>query len=138
MPIKKEKKIRVDKAKKIKKVAEALIKNPLKSSREIAKETWVSKSSVSNYINKDLAELGQKDFRIIEVCNDDMEIVKLTQAETIRRLKDEEEIKHITMQDLNRAWDVSTKRYTLFKWEATDKDWGLNNINTILNQIQGL
>ena len=127
MPIKKETKIRPDKAKKIKKVAEALIKNPLKSSREIAKETGVSKSSVSNYINNDLAELGQKDFRIIEVCNDDMEIVKLTQAETIRRLKDEEEIKKITMQDLNRAWDVSTKRYTLFKWDATDKNWWLNS-----------
>jgi hypothetical protein len=34
------------------------------------------------------------------------------------------------MQDLNRAWDVSTKRYTLFKWEATDKDgWAKNILN---------
>jgi hypothetical protein len=52
---------------------------------------------------KELGEIGAKDKRIIEVCDDDMEIVKLTQAETIRRLKDEEEIKKITMQDLNRA-----------------------------------
>jgi hypothetical protein len=35
------------------------------------------------------------------------------------------------MQDLNRAWDVSTKRYTLFKWEATDQNWGAKNILNI-------
>jgi hypothetical protein len=29
----------------------------------------------------------------------------------------------MTMKDLNRAWNTSTKRYTLFQWEATDENW---------------
>jgi hypothetical protein len=40
---------------------------------------------------------------IEDICADDFEIVKLTQKETIRRLKDEEEILKITMGDLNRC-----------------------------------
>lgn len=46
--------MRTDKAKNIAKVTEVLVNNPLLTVREVAEETWVSKSSVANYINEDL------------------------------------------------------------------------------------
>lgn len=116
--------MRVDKKKNIAKVLSEAIKNPLKSQENIAKDLCLWEWTVSRAF-KEMEENGdiKKIPEIQEICDDDFIIVKLTQKETIRRLKDEEEIKKITMQDLNRAWDVSTKRYTIFKWEATDKEW---------------
>lgn len=46
--------MRVDKKKKLWKVAEELLNNPLATTREVSENTWVSKSTVANYINNDL------------------------------------------------------------------------------------
>ena len=138
MWVKEEKKIRWDKKKNIAKVAEELLNNPLSSVREVAEKTWVSKSTVANYINKDLDKLGQKDKSILEVCNVDFDIVKIWQEIIKQRLQDKEEVSKMRTFEIAQTIEKSEKRYMLFKWEATWKDWWLKSIANILNEIQGL
>ena len=67
------------------------------------------------------------------ICADDFTIVKLTQKETIRRLQNAEEE---TFSDIIRAWSESTKRYSLFSWEATDsKGWMKTSAVDKLNEL---
>lgn len=55
---------RKDKARNRAKVIKAKLKSPLKTEREIAKETKVSKSTV-NRISQELGQSGTKDDRIL-------------------------------------------------------------------------
>lgn len=121
--------MRVDKKKNISKVLKEAIKNPLRPKYKIAEDLWIGEWTV-NRAFEEMEKSGEisKIPEIQDICADDFEIVKLTQKETIRRLKDKDEIVKITMQDLNRAWDVSTKRYTIFKWDITNKEWGLKEV----------
>ena len=120
--------MRTDKKKNISKVIKEVVKDPLQTEREIAEKTWVSKSSV-NRLKQEMGQIGAKDDRILWICDDDLLITKLTQKKTIERLQDEEE--KITMLELIRAWEVSSKRYSLLKWDVTDKNWWLKNIQSI-------
>lgn len=120
---------RKDKKKRLWKVTKELLKNPLLTTREIEKKTWISKSTVANYINNDLDKVGLKDDRILWICDKDLEIVNWTQAEIARRIRDEKE--EVTMSDLIKAWDVSAKRYSLFKWDITDNEGWMKNITNI-------
>lgn len=131
-----EKKMRVDKVKNVSKVLSEAIKNPLKSQENIAKDLWIWLWTV-NRAMQEMEKNGSiaKIPAIEDICDDDFQIVKLTQKETIRRLKDEEEMKKITMQDLNRAWDVSTKRYAMFKWDITNKEWWIKQPDIIFQII---
>ena len=132
MWVKEEKKIRVDKKKNVSRVLKEAIKNPLKWQENIAKDLWLWLWTV-NRAFQEMEKNGNinKIPEIQDICADDFQIVKLTQKETIRRLKDEEEIKKITLQDLNRAWEVSTKRYSIFKWDITNAEWWLKNITSV-------
>ena len=118
---------RKDKLRNKAKVIKAVLKDPLASQNELVKKTWLWKGTV----NRNIRELDQnwplaeKDDRILWVCDTDFEIIQLTQGETVRRIKETPE--EISMNDLIRAWAESTKRYTIFKWEITDKDWGMKN-----------
>ena len=134
MWVKEEKKIRWDKKKNIAKVAEELLNNPLSSVREVAEKTWVSKSTVANYINKDLDKLGQKDKSILEVCNVDFDIVKIWQEIIKQRLQDKEEVSKMRTFEIAQTIEKSEKRYMLFKWDITNNDWWLKEIN--INQSQ--
>ena len=112
-------------------VKEAL-KNPLASQDSIVKKTGLSKWTV----NKNMQELAKnttKDDRILWVCDDDFKIIKLTQWETIKRITDNP--KDISISDLIRAGAESTKRYTIFKWDITDKNWGLKEVTYTPEQI---
>lgn len=131
-----EEKIRTDKKKKLWKVAEELLNNPLQTIREVSEKTWVSKSTVANYINEDLDKLGQKDERIIAITDKDFELMNLIQEEKFRRIKEEKD--KINNTDINKWEETATRRYQIFKWNITDKNWGLNSLDEILNQIQGL
>lgn len=124
-----EKQMRGDKKKNLIKVLKSRIRW-VKSQREVAEETGVSKSSVDR-LDKELGQLGAKIPEIEDICKADFEIVKLTQKETIRRLQNPWEE---TFTDIIRAGSESAKRYSLFRWNATDKDWGLNMIDFLTEE----
>lgn len=126
------KKERVDKTKNKIKVIKELLRNPLQTDREIAKETNVWKSSV-NRAKKELGQVGAKSDIIDGIIKKDAEIVRLAQAELEKRIK--KNPAKVSTRDIISAWDVSAKRYMIFKWDATDKEWGLKGISDITINI---
>jgi hypothetical protein len=124
----KQKKERVDKTKNKIKVIRELLKNPLQTEREIAKKTNIWKST-SNRLRKEIGQIGTKSNIIDEIIKNDADIVKLTQAEISKRIK--KDPTKVSTRDLISAWDVSAKRYSIFKWDITDKEWWLKSISDI-------
>ena len=107
------------------KVAKEVLKNPLKTQREIAEEAWVSVGTVNAKLNS-LEQEGRKDPLISDICKTDIENVSLWQAELRRRLKEKaDKLKVNEIVQIIAEW---TKRYTIFKWDITDKDWWLKDI----------
>lgn len=125
-PIKPKKTIRTDKKRNLAKVAKIVLKDPLLTEREIAKKTNIWKSTV-NRMKQELGQDGAKDDRIVGLTDEDFEIQKIIQAEKRKRLETPEKINN---KDLD-TWDNSAmKRYTLFRGNATNKEWWLV-VNTI-------
>lgn len=129
-----------DKKKRLWKVVKELLKDPLLTTREIEEKTWISKSTVANYINNDLDTVGLKDERILNITNKDFELMNLIQEEKFRRLQEDKE--NINNSDINRWEETATKRYTLFRWNATDdKGWlkSLSDLSDLelMNMING-
>lgn len=122
------KKERVDKTKNKIKVIKELLRDPLQTEREIAKNSNIAKTTVHR-AKKDMDQIGPKSNIIDEIIKKDAEIVKLTQAEIQRRIL--EERWKVSTRDLISAWDVSAKRYTIFKWDVTDDEWWLKSISDI-------
>lgn len=122
------KKERVDKTKNKIKVIKELLRDPLQTDREIAKNAkiWLA---TTNRNKKEMEQNGTKSNIIDEIIKKDAEIVKLTQAEIQRRIL--EERWKVSTRDLISAWDVSAKRYTIFKWDVTDDEWWLKSISDI-------
>ena len=73
------KKPRTDKRKNVGKVAEALINNPNKTVREIAKETWIGTSTVQR-AKVEVAQTGTKDETIAYIVDKSKERIKTAQA----------------------------------------------------------
>jgi hypothetical protein len=44
----------------------------------------------------------------------------------------------MSTRDIIASADVSAKRYSLFKWDATDKDWGLKDQSLSDKQLQAI
>lgn len=125
---------RADKKKNIDKVAGALIKDPLASEYKISSETGISQSAV-NRAKKEVGKSGLvKDDRIISLTNKDFGILRNVQDELDRRTSDPDIVSKIHERDLNTIADSSSKRYSLFRGEATDKDGG-TKLSTILQEI---
>lgn len=127
--------MRVDKAKNIAKVAKTLLENPLQSVREVASETWVSKSSVANYINDELDKIGQKNKDIINITDVDKRIIEKAQIiiehAIDKHIEKSEASGWLSLQEaLQASWlaKESTARYTIFRWNATDEQWGLKEV----------
>ena len=120
------KKERIDRQINKAKITKEALKNPLQSVRDIAKKTWIWKSSVGRVI-KNWRENGEKDDRILWVCDKDFEIIQKTQELTLKKLKNPDSI---NLVDIMRVWTESTKRYMLFKWNATNNDWWLKELET--------
>ncbi|RAL57314.1 hypothetical protein BSK20_03500 [SR1 bacterium human oral taxon HOT-345] len=115
---------RADSQKNKKAVALAVAKNPMASTRELAKIAGVSKGTVNNK----LGELRQvKDEAILGICDKDMEIVTKAQEEILRRLNSQKELTKMKTSEISSVAEASTKRYTIFRGNATDKNGGLNN-----------
>ena len=127
------KKIRWDKKKNIAKVVKTVLKDPLLTEREIAVKANISNWTAHN-IKQELEQIWAKDDRILWVCEKDFEIVKLWQAIIEKRLRDEEEVKKMRTFEIAQTIEKSEKRYMLFKWDITNNDWWLKEIN--INQSQ--
>lgn len=126
------KKERVDKTKNKIKVIKELLKNPLQTNREIAKNANIWKSTV-NVLQKELGQIRTKSNIIDEIIKKDAEIVKLSQAELQKRIKNNPA--KVSTRDIISAWDVSAKRYMIFKWDATDDEWWLKALEWIKIEI---
>lgn len=111
--------MRVDRLKGTKKVIEEVIVNPLQTQREIAKNTWVSKSAVWRAL-KELGQIGPKDDKILAITDTDLSIVEKWQREIDRRLWNHEELEKMRTVEISQVLRESTARYTLFRWTATD------------------
>ena len=110
---------RADSQKNKKAVALAVAKNPMASTRELAKIAGVSKGTVHNK----LGELKQvKDEAILGICDKDMEIVTKAQEEILRRLNSNKELQKMKTSEISSVAEASTKRYTIFRGNATDKN----------------
>lgn len=110
---------RADSQKNKKAVALAVAKNPMASTRELAKIAGVSKGTVNNK----LGELRQiKDEAILGICDKDMEIVTKAQKEILRRLNSQKELTKMKTSEISSVAEASTKRYTIFRGNATDKN----------------
>lgn len=131
--------MRVDKIKNTSKVLKEILTDPLLTEREIAEKTWVSKSSV-NRAMQEMGQIGAKDEKILKITNKDFELMNLIQEEKFRRLQEDKE--NINNSDINRWEETATKRYTLFRWNATDdKGWlkSLSDLSDLelMNMING-
>ena len=122
--------MRKDKAKSLAKVAKSRLNDPLKTVREVEKETWVDHVTVSRR-DKELKQTGTKDDRILWICDKDINIVKLAQGEIVRRLWDDEEKKQISARDLSWIAKDSSARYTIFKWEVTDSNGWMKSLKDL-------
>ena len=116
--------------KNIEKVSRERLLNPLATTREIEEITWVDHSTVSR-IDWQLQQTATKDGRIISITDTDLNIVEKGQKEIDRRMSDSDELGKMRTVELSQVLKESTARYSLFRWSATDKDWGLKGIESI-------
>ena len=119
--------MRSDKAKNIAKVAKVALLEPLLTRDQIAEKAWVWTWTASRAL-AELDENGHKDDRIIWLTDKDFELMKQIQEVKFKRLQEDEQINN---NDLDKWENTAVKRYSLFRWSATDKDWGLKETVTI-------
>ena len=129
--------MRADKAKSISKVAETLVNNPLLSEREIAEETWLGNWTV-NRAKQQLEQIGAKNEDIIQITDTDKKAIQLAQRIVIQSLEKHVELSEASgwldlQEALKASWlaKESTARYSLFRGNATDEQWGLKWIDSI-------
>lgn len=125
---------RSDKERNKTKIMAEVAKDPLASQREIAKKAKVWKSTVQEHL-KDLPNSVKSD-HIERILEKDLNIVDLAQKELERRLKDN--AKDLATRDIIASADVSAKRYSLFKWDVTDKDWGIKDNRVIVEIVSNV
>ena len=127
------KKPRTDKRKNIWKVAEVLVKNPNKTEREIAKETWLWAWTV-NRAKAELEQSGAKDTTIAYIVGS-----AKTRLQRISALKDRyvdqldlaEEIGNREIDMANKLWQEDMKLVTVLWWNVTDENWWLISIQDL-------
>ena len=125
-----QKKPRTDKRKNIWKVAEVLVKNPNKTEREIAKETWLWAWTV-NRAKAELEQSGAKDTTIAYIVGS-----AKTRLQRISALKDRyvdqldlaEEIGNREIDMANKLWQEDMKLVTVLWGDITKHDWGLKEV----------
>ena len=119
--------MRTDKKRNIADVAKEVLSNPLLNQREIAEKTWLSLGNVNDKLNI-LEQEGKKDDRIIWLTDRDFELMKKIQDVKFKRIETDDIINN---NDLDKWENTAVKRYSLFRWSATDKDGGLKGIESI-------
>jgi len=105
-----------------------VLTNPLQTQREIAKKEWIWLWTTNRHI-KELEQTGTKDDRILWICDKDIEIVELCLKEITDKIKNKTE--EIKARDLSAIAKESSARYSIFKWDITDKDWWLKSLKDL-------
>jgi len=117
---------RKDKLKSKAKVIKSRLKDPLKTTREVKAETGMSHMTVARR-DKELLQSVTKDDRIIWICEEDIEIVKLAQAKMkniIKNMDTSKETEKVKARDLSAIAKESSARYSIFMGDRTDdKGW---------------
>ena len=129
---------RWDKLRNRAKIIKEVMKDPTQPQRELAKKLWMWKTTVQEHL-QDLPNTTKSD-HIEKILKKDLEIVDIATDILKDRLtlaKDDTENKMST-RDIIASADVSAKRYSLFKWDATDKDWGLKDQSLSDKQLQAI
>lgn len=126
--------MRADKAKNIAKVAKVALKEPLLTRDKIAEKAWVSQGTASNVL-KELDETWRKSEDIIQITDTDKKAIELAQRIIIQSLEKHVELSEASwgldlQEALKASWlaKESTARYSLFRWDATDKQGGLKEV----------
>ena len=101
----KDKKPRTDKRKNVGKVAEALINNPNKTVREIAKETWIGTSTVQR-AKVEVAQSGTKDETIAYIVDKSKERIKTAQAIFDRYIQESSQKEILEYKDVTLVKDI--------------------------------
>jgi len=120
--------MRTDKAINHNKVAKDVLLNPLKTQRERASDLCLAKTTVQQHLQEVKVT---KDDRIVDLTDEDFECIKLWVREIKNRLSDKEELSKMRTVEISQVIKENTARYSLFRWEATDEEWGLKNIDNI-------
>ncbi len=115
----------MDKKKNLEKIAKVVIKNPRATEREIAKETGLGNWTI-NRLKTEVEQIGAKDERILTLTDTDFDIVKLAQQRIQEKLNDEAEMKKTRIGEISTVAKDSAARYTIFRWDLTDKEWWYN------------
>lgn len=122
--------MRADKAKNIAKVAKVALKEPLLTEREIAEKADVWNGTAHRVLSE-LEQTGAKDPTILLITDKDLSIVTIGQREIEKRLSTPEELEKMRTVEISQVIKESTARYSLFRGNATDEQWGLKETVTI-------
>jgi len=132
--------MRTDKAKNIKALKNELLKDPLQTEDQLAEKLWVNRKTI-NRLKEEMPEIVQtaKNNYIFDVTEKDKEIIWLAQDITHSELwKVQKQLddwdRRLTIKDIKTISEISkesTTRYTIFKWDVSDDEWGLKNITSI-------
>ncbi|HNG97600.1 MAG TPA: hypothetical protein PLW93_05000 [Candidatus Absconditabacterales bacterium] len=123
----KDKKPRTDKRKNVGKVAEALINNPNKTVREIAKETGIGSSTVQR-AKVEVAQTGTKDETIAYIVDKSKERIKTAQAIFDRYIQESSQKETLEYKDVTLVKDIvkdDLGRVTVLGGNVTDESGGL-------------
>lgn len=133
----KKKQPRVDKLKNIEKVGRVILKNPLLSEREIAKQAKVWNGTAHN-MKKELEQIWAKSQFVLDVLELDRDIIKKGLKIIQDKLNNEEEVKNLKPSEISQVIKENTARYTLFVGTATDDDWGVKETKPNLDDPEQL
>lgn len=119
---------RGQKLRNIKEIAKVVLEDPLLTQREIAKKTWLWKTTVQERL-QDVKTT--KDDRIVWLTDDDFDIVRLAQGIIKNKLNDVKEVKNMKVTEVSSVARDSAQRYTIFRGKITDDQGGLKDIRTM-------
>lgn len=128
-----ETKLRKDKLRNKATVVTEVLKDPLATQDELVKKTGLGKGTVNRNM-KELDQSGLLSESIDKICENDKELMSLVSGLNLREIKKiiaQETVELADLKTINDITDKSTRRYTLFKWTATDKDGGLKEISLL-------
>lgn len=124
----KKKQPRTDKRRNVGKVAEVLAKNPQATVREIAQETDMSIGAVHNS-KVEVEQSWTKDETIAYIVGSSKNRIKKAQEIFDRYITEVEEKEKLERSDVTLVKDIvkdDLARVTVFWWDVTDDNWGLN------------
>jgi len=123
------KKPRGDKIRNRAKIIKEVLNDPTQSQRAIAKKIWIWKTTVKDHLKE--LPISPKSDHIEKILEKDLQIVNLATDILINRLElaQSDPESKISTRDIIASADVSAKRYSLFKWDATDPNGWLKSIH---------